>query len=145
MIEPFSVGSLFQGERPRSNVHAGLGRYRGAAPEACPAFSPSLLVGALIIVSLFLFSKLIQRLGDLQISNVLHSIGDRGRAVISELFPPIAEGATPSGETDGTAVVGIAPGPVMQELRYTGPPRTIARIEAGALAKLAQQAPARPS
>ena len=106
-----------------------------------PLFS-SLLVGALIIVSLFLFSKLIQRLGDLQISNVLHSIGDRGRAVISELFPPIAEGATLAGENDGTAIVGIAPGPVMQELRYTGPPRTIARIETGALAKLAQRASA---
>ena len=74
---------------------------RGGA-GGVPLFS-SLLVGALIIVSLFLFSKLIQRLGDLQISNVLHSIGDRGRAVIGELFPPIAEGATLSGETDGTA------------------------------------------
>ena len=51
----------------------------------------SLLVGTLIIVSLFLFSKLIQRLSDLQISNVLHSIGDRGRAVICELFPPLSE------------------------------------------------------
>ena len=113
---------------------------RGGA-GGVPLFS-SLLVGALIIVSLFLFSKLIQRLGDLQISNVLHSIGDRGRAVIGELFPPIAEGATLTGENDGTAIVGIAPGPVMQELRYTGPPRTIARIETGALAKLAQRASA---
>lgn len=113
---------------------------RGGA-GGVPLFS-SLLVDVLIIVSLFLFSKLIQRLGDLQISNVLHSIGDRGRAVISELFPPIAEGATLAGETDATAIVGIAPGPVMQELRYTGPPRTIARIETGALAKLAQRASA---
>ena len=109
-----------------------------------PLFS-SLLVGALIIVSLFLFSKLIQRLGDLQISNVLHSMGDRGRAVISELFPPIAEGASSPVKPTGPQLSGIAPGPVMQELRYTGPPRTIARIETGALAKLAQQEPARPS
>jgi uncharacterized membrane protein len=113
---------------------------RGGA-GGVPLFS-SLLVGVLIIVSLFLFSKLIQRLGDLQISNVLHSIGDQGRAVISELFPPIAESATRADAAAGTEIDGHAFGPVMQELRYTGPPRTIARVETGALVKLAQRAKA---
>ena len=94
----------------------------------------------MIIVSLFLFSKLIQRLSDLQISNVLHSIGDRGRAVIRELFPPIAEGAPLADETAGAALDDEALGPVMQELRYSGPPRTIARINTDALVKLAQRA-----
>ncbi len=100
----------------------------------------SLLVGGLIIVSLFLFSKLIQRLGDLQISNVLHTIGDRGRAVIRELFPQLPENALLADETAGAAVDDHAFGPVMLELRYSGPPRTIARINTDALVKLAQGA-----
>ena len=99
----------------------------------------SLLVGVLIVLSMLLFAKLIQRLGDLQISNVLHSIGDRGRAVISELFPPIAESATFADEAEWTAVDGHALGPIKRELRYSGPPRTIARIKTGALVKLAQR------
>ena len=45
-----------------------------------------LLVGIMIIVSMLLFSRLMQRLGDLQIGNVLHLLGDQGRAVIGEMF-----------------------------------------------------------
>jgi uncharacterized membrane protein len=56
--------------------------------------------------------------------------GDQGRAVISELFPPIAESATRADAAAGTELDGHAFGPIMQELRYTGPPRTIARVEA---------------
>ncbi len=99
----------------------------------------SLLVGVLIIVSLFLFSKLIQRLSDLQISNVLHTIGDRGRAVIRELFPQLPENALLADKA-GAAIDEGAFGPVMLELRYSGPPRTIARIDTDALFKLAQGA-----
>jgi hypothetical protein len=40
-----------------------------------PLFS-SLLVAALLILSVVLFSRLIQRVNDLQITNVLHSIGN---------------------------------------------------------------------
>ena len=44
---------------------------------------PAVLVGwssaILIIVSMLMFSRLMQRLSDLQISNVLHLIGDQGR------------------------------------------------------------------
>ncbi len=100
----------------------------------------SLLVGALIIASLFLFSKLIQRLGDLQISNVLHSVGDRGRAVIRELFPPLPANAPLADEMAEAAMDYRALGPVMQELRYSGPPRTIAGIKTDILVKLAQRA-----
>ncbi len=111
---------------------------RGGA-GGVPLFS-SLLVGVLIIVSLFLFSKLIQRLGDLQISNVLHKIGDRGRAVIRELFPPLPENTLLADEIAGASFDDRALGPVMLELRYSGPPRTIARIDTDALVKLAQRA-----
>jgi uncharacterized membrane protein len=99
-----------------------------------------LLVGILIIVSLLLFSKLIQRLGDLQISNVLHTIGDRGRAVIRELFLQLPENAPLADETADAALDDEAFGPVMLELRYSGPPRTIARINTEPLVKRAREA-----
>jgi uncharacterized membrane protein len=43
-----------------------------------PLFS-SLLVAVLLILSVVLFSRLIQRVNDLQITNVLRTIGDKGR------------------------------------------------------------------
>jgi uncharacterized membrane protein len=41
----------------------------------------NLLVATMLIVSMLLFSRLMQRLTDLQIGSVLRLIGDRGRAV----------------------------------------------------------------
>src|SRR5260370_4286649 len=49
-----------------------------------PTFSV-LLVGVLLILSMLLFSWLVQRLRDLQIVNVLQQIGDKGRNVIREM------------------------------------------------------------
>ena len=57
---------------------------RGGSAKV-PVFS-TLLVGIMIIVSMLMFARLMQRLGDLQIGNVLHLVGDRGRAVIGEMF-----------------------------------------------------------
>ncbi len=57
---------------------------RGGSAKV-PLFS-SLLVGIMIIVSMLMFARLMQRLGDLQIGNVLHLVGDQGRAVIRDMF-----------------------------------------------------------
>jgi uncharacterized membrane protein len=46
-----------------------------------PAYS-TLAVGVFIMISMFLFVKLVQRVIDLQIANVLRLIGDGGRKVI---------------------------------------------------------------
>ena len=51
------------------------------------------MVGILIIVSMIMFSRLMQRLSDLQISNVLHLIGDQGRVVIRDMFPRLEQEA----------------------------------------------------
>src|SRR5215510_14632568 len=51
-----------------------------------PMFS-TLLVAMMVIVSVILFSLLVQRLNELQISNVLHVIGDKGRQVIHAMYP----------------------------------------------------------
>ncbi len=99
-----------------------------------PPFS-SIVVGILIIVSMLLFSRLMQRLSDLQISNVLHLIGDQGRAVIADMFrrfdrPAARRAAGPKSDL----------GPAAQTLIYSGKPRTIAELDLSALVDLARQA-----
>ena len=103
-----------------------------------PLFS-SVLVGIMLIFSMFLFSRLVQRLTDLQITSVLRLIGDKGRGVIREMFQrlderPAAESNPGSGLASGTQV-----GPASQTLVYSGYPRTIASLNAGALARQAQE------
>ncbi len=80
-----------------------------------------------------------QRHGDLQIGNVLHLVGDQGRAVIRDMFRPL----------DNQPAVTRAPEPAAgraqlgratQTVKYFGNPRTIARLDVGALVALARQA-----
>ncbi len=91
-----------------------------------PLFS-SILAGSLLMLSVILFSRLVQRLSDLQISNVLHMIGDRGRDVIREMFQAVDTRSAGSPRKIAP-VAEVARGPVTQTLRYAGKPRTIARI-----------------
>jgi uncharacterized membrane protein len=86
-----------------------------------PLFS-NMLVLILLIASMFLFSLLVQRLNDLQITHVLQMIGDRGRAVIHDLFKRLD---SRSAQSDPT----IQLGPVTQTLKYAGEPRTIAKFD----------------
>ena len=57
---------------------------RGGSAKV-PLFS-TLLVGMMIVISMLMFARLMQRLGDLQIGNVLHLVGDQGRDVIRDMF-----------------------------------------------------------
>jgi uncharacterized membrane protein len=52
---------------------------------AVPLLS-SVMVAIMLIASVLLFSRFMQRLSDLQITNVLHLTGDKGREVIREMF-----------------------------------------------------------
>src|SRR5215471_910686 len=52
-----------------------------ASSGRVPLFS-LLLVAALLVLSVVLFSRLVQSINKLQITNVLHTIGNRGRYVI---------------------------------------------------------------
>ena len=97
------------------------------------------LVGLMIIVSMLLFAKLMQRLGDLQIGNVLHLVGDQGRAVIRDMYRPLddsSDGPRAPEATAGQARLGRP----TQTLKYFGKPRTIARLDVGSLVALARQA-----
>ena len=103
-----------------------------------PLFS-SLLVGVMIIVSMLLFARLMQRLGDLQIGNVLHLVGDRGRTVIGEMFMRLDDNsAAPRAPQDAADHSRLER--ATQALKYFGKPRTIARLDVHALVALARQA-----
>jgi uncharacterized membrane protein len=98
-----------------------------------PLFS-NILVLVLLIASMFLFSLLVQRLNDLQITNVLQMIGNKGRAVIRDSLKP--QDSRPAQNSDAT----IQLGPVTQTLKYAGEPRTIAKFDIAALTQQADEA-----
>jgi uncharacterized membrane protein len=100
-----------------------------------PAISP-LIVAVMLIVSMLLFARLVQRLGELQITSVLHLIGERGRGVIREMFKPVEQAAT-AREVIGPVDNQSAPGATMQYVNYSGSPRTIAKFDIDALVRQA--------
>jgi uncharacterized membrane protein len=102
-----------------------------------PQFSTT-LVTTLLIVSMIAFAKLIQNLNKLQIHNVLQFTGARGRAVIRTMFVPIANSA--NGEQRAAVDAASDLGPVTQTITYSGEPRVIARLDIGAMVRLAQSA-----
>jgi uncharacterized membrane protein len=102
----------------------------------------SLVVVALVILSMVLFARLIQRLNDLQISSVLKTIGDRGREVIREMFQRLDE-ASPAKREGGQASIDAGClGPVTQTVTYAGEPRSIAELDIRRLVASARAADA---
>jgi uncharacterized membrane protein len=110
---------------------------RGGSAKV-PLFS-MLLVGIMIIISMLLFSRLMQRLGDLQIGNVLHLVGDRGRAVIGEMFRRLDDTSAAPRALEGAASHQRL-GRVTQTVQYFGKPRTVARLDVDSLIGLARLA-----
>ena len=121
----YSLGALAWVDRERSGI--------------VPLFSGYVVAG-LLLLSMPLFSRLMKGVSDLQITNVLHLVGDKGRAVIRETFQRLDE------ETAGQSSVarevgrGAELGPAVQTLMYFGGPRTIAKIDIDDLVRWAQQA-----
>lgn len=91
-----------------------------------------LVVILLLFSSLVCFTLMMQRLTDLQVTSMLRSIGDSGRAVIATTFPP---GRVGPDTAAGTA----AAAPAVQVLRHVGPPRYVQRFEIAPLVELARQ------
>jgi len=98
-----------------------------------PLFS-NILVLILLVASMLLFSMLMQRLNDLQITNVLQMIGYKGRGVIRDLLKP--RDSRPAQKSDAT----IQLGPATQTLKYSGEPRTIAKFDIDTLTRQAEEA-----
>ncbi|HSV22955.1 MAG TPA: DUF2254 domain-containing protein [Xanthobacteraceae bacterium] len=107
----------------------------GWVPQFC-----GVLVVIMLSFSMLLFSRLIQRLTDLQITNVLQLIGDRGRKVIAGMFLHLDDNRNPQGGDDKKASGGMQLGPITQTLKYSGEPRTIAKLDIESLVRLAQRA-----
>jgi uncharacterized membrane protein len=101
-----------------------------------------LMVAVLLIVSMLLFSWLIQRLRDLQIVNVLQQIGDKGRLVIHEMFLRLDERPDLEWKGGSGALDEVGLAPVTQTVKYSGEPRAIAKFDIEALVRQARQAQA---
>jgi uncharacterized membrane protein len=109
--------------------------------HAAPLFS-NVLVGILLIISMLLFSRLVQRLIDLQITSVLRLIGDKGREVIGEMFRHFDERPAAERKPRIEPVGRTGFGPISQTLIYRGDPRTIAKLDVEALVRHGRQAEA---
>ncbi|WP_144299729.1 DUF2254 domain-containing protein [Elioraea rosea] len=97
-----------------------------------------LLSVALLVASLVVFTRLVQRLSDLQITNTLHEIGNTGRAAIEGMF---ADDSLPAGVRPAPPETALPPaGAPVQALHYVGPPATVQRLDIAALVGLAEAA-----
>ena len=86
---------------------------------------------------MIMFARLVQRLADLQIGNVLHFIGAQGRDVLNDLF------RRTTGPGLDAAIASMPElGAVTQVLRYSNEPRNIAKFDIPALVRLARSADA---
>ncbi|MGH6929965.1 MAG: DUF2254 domain-containing protein [Dongiaceae bacterium] len=108
---------------------------------AVPLFS-GWLVAVLLALSILLFSRLVRRLDDLQISNVLRLIGEKGRAVIREMSQHLDDKPDAEGKTGREAADGPRLGPAAQMLKYSGEPQTISKFDIDGLVRQAQHAEA---
>ena len=104
-----------------------------------PLFS-GLLVVSLLSLSMLLFSRLIKGLSDLQITNVLHLLGDQGREIVRASFQRLDEKADGKANVASEAAGDPELGPVIQTLIYSDAPLTIVRFDIDDLVRQARQA-----
>ena len=97
-------------------------------------FLSGLLVIALLLASVMVFIRLVQRIERLQIHNVLAFTGDFARHVIERMYPPLESSLHPPHAGD------LTNGHANQILIYSGPPRTVQSLDIPMLVALAQQA-----
>jgi uncharacterized membrane protein len=102
----------------------------------------TVLVILLLIASIMLFARLIQRLSSLQITRVLQYIGKRGRQVVRETFPLLDASAAEKVVLLSSTAEEVQNLQVSQTLYYTGEPRAVASFDIKALARLATEADA---
>lgn len=96
------------------------------------------IVAVLLIFSMLLFSRLVQRLSDLQITNILAMVGAKGRSVIEDMFPLADEAGAIAVDNAGRHPGKL--GEAVQELNYAGVPRTVAKLDIKKLRQLLQDA-----
>ncbi len=107
-----------------------------------PLFS-TMVVIVLLIASMLMFARLLQRLNDLQIYNVLQFIGEAGRTVIRQLFQRLSDAPAAAGQDADSRPAALGPpvlGPPVQVLIHAGRPRSVTRLDVPALVRMAQSA-----
>jgi uncharacterized membrane protein len=109
-----------------------------AGSGVVPMFSV-LSVSAMLVLSMLLFSSLVQRLRGLQITNVLQQVGDKGRQVIRQMFQRLDERPAAEWKPDIIPADYARLGPVAQTLKYSGAPRAIATLDVASLVRQARQ------
>jgi uncharacterized membrane protein len=104
-----------------------------------PLFS-GWLVGGLLILSMLFFSRLVKRLSDLQITNVLHVIGNIGRKVIREMFQRLDDASDVQSRVETGIYENAQLCPATQTVKYSGEPRTIVKFNIDALILMGRRA-----
>jgi uncharacterized membrane protein len=99
------------------------------------------MVGFLLIASMLAFAWLVRGVIDLQITNTLQSLGDRGRVVLRQTFDRL-EAESGSNAQMSDVDIELRARPVTQVLKYTGAPRSIAKFDVRTLVRMAYDADA---
>jgi uncharacterized membrane protein len=100
------------------------------------------VVAGLLLLSMLLFSALMKGLIDLQITYVLHVIGDKGREVVRQMFPRLDDKANNQSKRGEETNKFSELGPAVQTLTYFAAPRTITKFDIDDLIRQARQAEA---
>ena len=99
------------------------------------------MVGFFLIASMLAFAWLVRGVIDLQITNTLQSLGDRGRVVLRQTFDRLEpEGGSSAQMSD--IDIELRARPITQVLKYTGAPRSIAKFDVRTLVRMAYDADA---
>lgn len=103
-----------------------------------PFFSTWVVI-LLLIASVLVLARLVQRLTMLQVTEVLYFISQKGQQVVGATYPPLAGiGPTRSDHDQSPKPPPVVP-PVTQTITHTGAPLAIAAYDVPALVSLATQ------
>jgi uncharacterized membrane protein len=95
------------------------------------------IVSVLLAASMLMFVRLLRSFSGLLVTGILQQVGDRGRAVIYDMFQRLDELPLHQSVAEPPEL-----GAPVQVLRYDGPPRSVARFDVAVLVRLAVQADA---
>jgi uncharacterized membrane protein len=103
-----------------------------------PFFSTWIVI-LLLIASVMVLARLVQRLTILQVTEVLYFISQKGQQVISEIYPSLAAIEPTRQHLAKSPQPHPAGPPVTQTVTHTGAPMAIAAYDVPALVSLARQ------
>ena len=104
-----------------------------------PFFSTWLVI-ILLIASVLVLARLVQRLTTLQVTEVLYFISHQGRQVIQQVYPLLATAEAARQAREPLLHTEMSTLPVTQTVRHTGVPMAIAAYDVPALVSLATRA-----